>query len=673
MTAWRSAWRQTTTAEWGLLRRHRRLALAFAGLLVVPALYALICLWSLWDPASHTRALPAGLVNLDQGASYRGRELNLGAEVLAAIEHEGQFAWARYTDREAARAAVRRGELAFLLEIASDFSRRAVPGERAGAAQLTLYTSEGNHYASAGFARRFAPEVAQRVNTRLGEARWELVLNTAAGSQRNLETLRSALSDLHQGAGELAGGLAHLREGGLKLTQGSSAALDASQRLRGGAQQLADGAQQIAGGLRSLSPALRGIEARRPPDAELQALRQGSRALVDGQREAERGVLQLGAGARRLEAGLGELKTAADDVPLFGARLVEGTAALEDGARTLGDGLARAHDGQNRLLAGATRLDESVQAMAEGIQRSGATLAGATARLPEEARLDAFADGARELQRGQDALAGGLRQWDDGARSLQGGVGKLQEGAERLDSGLELLRRSLPVAVDGPGGSAQGLALSVQPVVEVVAPVANNGSALVPNFVPLALWVGAVMAAFLVHWRRLPAELVALPRSAIFAAKLALPAATVALQALGVWAVLLFVLRVPAAEPAALMLTLVVTALTFLALVVALIRVFGDLGRVLAVLLLVVQVSGAGALLPIELSDGAFQALHPWLPLTWVVRALRATQFGAFDGQWLPPLEVVAGIGCAALALAAAWGRWRGVEATRWRPPLDIE
>lgn len=105
----------------------------------------------------------------------------------------------------------------------------------------------------------------------------------------------------------------------------------------------------------------------------------------------------------------------------------------------------------------------------------------------------------------------------------------------------------------------------------------------------------------------------------------------------------------------------------------ALIRVFGDLGRVLAMLLLVVQVSGAGALLPIELSDGAFQALHPWLPLTWVVRALRAALFGAFEGQWLPPLEVVAAIGAAAMLLAAAWGRWRCVEAAAWRPPLGVE
>ena len=82
-------------------------------LLFVPALYALIHLWGMWDPASHTRALLAGLVNLDAGASYRGRDLNLGDQVLTAIEKHGQFAYRRYTDPADARRRVREGELAY--------------------------------------------------------------------------------------------------------------------------------------------------------------------------------------------------------------------------------------------------------------------------------------------------------------------------------------------------------------------------------------------------------------------------------------------------------------------------------------------------------------------------------------------------------------------------------
>ena len=59
---WLQAVREVLRYEWLLLRRHRKLAAAAVGLLFVPALYALIYLWSMWDPTSHTNELPVGLV-----------------------------------------------------------------------------------------------------------------------------------------------------------------------------------------------------------------------------------------------------------------------------------------------------------------------------------------------------------------------------------------------------------------------------------------------------------------------------------------------------------------------------------------------------------------------------------------------------------------------------------
>jgi putative membrane protein len=672
MSWWHSA-REVFQAEWLLLRHHPRFAWAFAGLLVVPSLYALIYLYAMWDPASHTRALPAGLVSLDQGASYRSRELNLGHDVLDAIERQGQFAYRRYDDAETARQHVRQGLLAFMLEIPPDFSRRALPGERAGAAKLTIYTSEGNNYSAAGFARRFAPEVAQRVNTMLGEARWDLVLSTAAGSQRSLETLRAALADLHRGATELQQSLAKAREGSGQLASGSGNAAEAAQRLRSGSQALAEGASQLTEGVRQLGPALRGIEGRRPPEADLATLRQGLRQQLEGQRELVRGLEALSQGTRRLDAGLEQLKTAADDVPLFGGRLVEGIAPLAEGAGQLSQGLDRAREGGTRLVWGAQRIEDSVAALIEGTQRAAGAVNALAGRLPEEARLEQLTEGARELVRGSDVLGQGLRQLGSGSTALQTGLARIAEGAARLDTGLEVLRRSLPHAVDRPDGSAQGLALSVEPEVRVVAPVPNNGVALTPNFVPLALWVGAVMAAFLVHFRRVPEHLVRHPRSALAAGKLVLPMSAVLLQAALMLAMLVGVLHVPLPQPGLFALTLAATSMSFLALVWALVRLVGDLGKVLAVLLFIVQVSAAGALLPIELSDEAFQAMHPYLPLTWVTRAFRVSLFGAYDGEFWSAWAMLCGIGLAALLLGAVVGRWRGVPEGHWRPPLDIE
>lgn len=152
-----------------------------------------------------------------------------------------------------------------------------------------------------------------------------------------------------------------------------------------------------------------------------------------------------------------------------------------------------------------------------------------------------------------------------------------------------------------------------------------------------------------------------------------LPLAAVLTQAL----LMLLLLRggfgVPMPTPGAFALTLLLSSATFLALVFALVRVLGDLGKVIAVLLLVVQVSAAGALLPVELSDDVFQALHPYLPLSWVVRAFRVSLFGAFEGELAAPLATVAAIGAVALLVGLLSSRWREVPPEHWRPPLDLD
>lgn len=673
MTSWWAAARAVLVWEWVLLQRHARLRAAALGLLFVPAVYAFVYLSAVWDPLAHRGALVVGLVNGDTGAQYGGRALNLGTQVLQAIESDAAFAYRRFADAAEARAQVRSGALAFALEIPADFSRLAVPGERAGAAKLALYLSEGNNSAGAGFAQAFAPEVAKKVNTMLAEARWTLVLSSAAGSQRSLESLRTALAELNSAAGELGSGMRRAREGGRALVGGTQGIVDAAQRTRQGAAQLAAAAPQLAGRLRQVAPVLRGLNTQKGADGDLMALRLAARQLTEGQRELQKGLDALASGAKALQAGLGQYGESAADVPLFGGRLGEGLAPLEGGTRRLVDGLDAANEAGGRLAAGMARMDETVNQLADAVQRAGNALTLLAMRLPDDQRLDGFVDGVRELARGNEGVLAGSRQLSDGQQALQSGLDRLADGAARLDAGLELIRRSLPAAVEAPGGSAQGLALSVEPVIERVAPVASYGVALVPNFVPVALWIGAVMAVLLVHWRRVAAPVAAAGKSATAAGKLLLPLAAAAIQAALTMLVLVGVLQVHPAMPAAFALTLLVSSASFVLLVFGLVRVLGDLGRVLAILLLVVMVSSAGGVLPIELSDPVHQALSPWLPLTWVVKAFRASLFGAFDGRFGPPLAAVAAFGAAGLLLGTAVGRWRGVPVEAWRPPLDIE
>jgi len=209
-------------------------------------------------------------------------------------------------------------------------------------------------------------------------------------------------------------------------------------------------------------------------------------------------------------------------------------------------------------------------------------------------------------------------------------------------------------------------------VVEIDAPVANHGSAFAPNVVLGALWLGAAISAFLIHVRVLPRQAQHFHPLMQLLGKAALPAGLVLLQGALVLGVLRHVLHIQAVHPGALALVLATASLAFLAMVLAATRLLGDAGKALAMVFLALQLSSSGGVLPVELSGSLFETLSPWLPMTWAVKAVKASMFGAFESAWLQPWGVLAMTGVLAMALATVLGRWRYVDPAEMRPAVQF-
>ena len=601
--------------EFALFRRFPRLGVAALAICLVPALYALIYLSSVWDPNDKTNDMPVALVNLDQGFSYQGRIANVGADVTAELIKSEKFGFRTMADEQQARQGVRTGKLAFAVVIPRDFSAGAVPGVRAGGGKVTVVFSEGNNYTSAGFARRFAVDLGHQVNEALNEKRWEQVLVSADGSGKSLDRLRAGVAQLRSGASAL-------NEGVVRYSNASA--------------QLATAFKQAGSGLRS-------VEAKLPGEAELKTFRAGTQRLAARQRELGSGLEQLQAGARKLTDGAGQLRDESAGIPFVGERVAAGAAAIAAGGSELTDGLTGALDANARLARGAERVDAGAEKLLGGVAALGEGLRTMSEKLPEDNRLDAF-------------VASG--------RTLANAAGKLRAGVALVDD-------VLPAPPKKFDASARGLADSVEPALEVVAPVANNGSAFAPNMVALALWLGAVMAVYLFNLRLVLSRHAGAPAAAKALGKFALPALLVLLQAGLVLLMLVFGLGVAVPNYPSFALCMVSAALAFLAMAFLLLRAFGEAGKLFAVLLLTLQLAAGGGVLPIELSGDFFQAVHDWLPFTWAIKSLRASLFGAFDGDWVHAWRVVVGSGAASLLLATLVGRWKGVELADYRPGIE--
>jgi putative membrane protein len=628
----------------GFFLRSPALLLAAVAVVLIPALYVLIYLSSVWDPAARTGNLPVAIVNLDQGLVYRQRAFNVGDDVVQRLQAKPAFGYLLMKQEQEARRLVRQGGLAFALIVPRDFSSNAVPGAKAGAGKLVIFASEGNSYPSAALARRFAEDLGREVNQSLNEQRWALVLADADGSQRSIQRLHEGLLQLHRGAQELV-------SGAQKTAQGASSLVTGSNRAEQGVVQLGAGARELSAGLRSMVD-------KRPRNSDLHRLEEGAQALAAGHAELSQGLVQLQQGAQRLELGISGFQEQANDSLFVTSHIKDGLLQLGEGLGGLGTGLKSASQAQQKLADGATQLSTGVSSLTNGVRSVSDGLRSMVRQLPEDSRID-------ELVRGSLSLS-------SGSLALKSATQQVAQGAQHLAGGLDVLESALPVSLRKLEGNAQGLATSVQPDVEIAAPVRNNGSAFAPNIVPGALWLGASLAVFLIHLRRLPRFAEALSAPARLAGKMLFPALIVLLQAALVWLSLLWVLQMVAQDAAALALTVALAALTFLAIVFALTRAIGDAGKALALLLLAVQLSSSGGVLPVELSGGLFALISPYLPITWVVKALKASLFGAFEGDLQQPLQLLALAGGLAALSACYLGRWRFVKLSALRPALDF-
>ncbi|MCQ8896417.1 YhgE/Pip domain-containing protein [Limnobacter humi] len=659
-------------ADWGLLRRYPRLRLSAFGVCFIPALYATIYISSMWDPESKAPQLPVLIVNHDAGTAYKGEAIHVGQSLTDKLQADRKLGFVLQPDEQKARAMVRDGEVDFALIIPENFSAEAVGASRSGAGELVVFTSEGNNYTGANVAKKFAPEVSRRLNELLNERRWTKVSEIAADSEIKVAKLKEGVSALNAGAARLKEGLEKASEGSTQLNAGLGKARDAGVKISAGAGQLRDSGLKITEGMKQLGGGIAQMNAKLPADTDLAALKDGATQVAEGNAQLSQGLGELKAGSVRLTDGLTELKTKTASIPFFGTKVSNGAAQLEEGSIKLGNGLSKAKGGSDTLADGSARVRDGVVKLSDGMGQLAGGIRTMHSKMPAASDLDRYGDGLTTLAGATGQLSQGLNRLEEGSGKLDNGLAQLADGAGQLSNGLNLLDEAVPSKLNIPNINPAGFSSTVQTRVEVAAPVQNNGSAFGSNFIPLSLWVGAVMTSFLFHYRKLPLSLAHHGNWSKCIGKMLIPSFIVAGQVVIMLLTVGLLLGISIAHPVLLTITLFTASIVFVSIVMALVRWLGDTGKVMAVLFLILQLSSSGAIVPIQLSGELFQLLHPYLPFTWVVKATKVALFDAFDGQWLWMYAHMLLTPLVLWPIATYTGRWVHVPDEQYVPALDV-
>ncbi|WP_309571618.1 YhgE/Pip domain-containing protein, partial [Deinococcus sp.] len=367
---------------------------------------------------------------------------------------------------------------------------------------------------------------------------------------------------------------------------------------------------------------------------------QGARSLGASATTVAGGVGRLASGAALLSTQLNTARAGSTDAAngaknLAGgaAQLAAGVKSVQSGAGSLAGKAAQAASGARSLQSGAKTLRSGVNSLADGTTKIKTTLGQITRQLPSQSDLNTVKSGARTLAAKSEELGTGLKTVASGATTLQKGASDVNVGAGKLLAGLTTLQDSIPARIDALTGDPAGLSVSVKPDVQTFAAVKNNGAAFAPYFMALSLWVGVTLTTFIFPYQQLPRSGRRSSQLARVLRKAAAPAALVTLQALLV-VLSVHLLGVDFMHPAQVAFTAVASSLTFLIMVLALIFCFGAAGRLLALILLVLQLAASGGSYPVETAPHFFQVIHAWLPVTQSVGALRHGLSGAFEGHY---------------------------------------
>lgn len=322
------------------------------------------------------------------------------------------------------------------------------------------------------------------------------------------------------------------------------------------------------------------------------------------------------------------LTEAADD-------LEAGEPNLKDKVQDLRDAIAAAKSDFDALKA---RLDTDLKPNADKLKADLAVLAADLERAA--AKLDSAGSNlpgvAAEVEGALDKAAGKVNDAGDKLRSV---AQSMRELADQIDAALamgdsETLRSLLQNSTED---LAAALAAPVQVERHALFPVDNFGSAMAPIYCALALFIGSLLIMVAVKPQVSAATRERLsrlkPRHLYFGrfgvvALLSLMQTT--LLGLGN---MLFI-KVQVTEPVLFMTCFWVSGLVLAFMIYTMVAVFGNLGKALAVLLLIVQVTACGGSYPLPIMPDFVQAISPWVPATHIVDAMRAAMFGVYQNDF---------------------------------------
>jgi len=624
-------------SELSSIVRNPKVVIPVIAVMLVPLLYSALFLGAFWDPYARLDKVPVAIVNEDKGAQFEGETLSIGNEFVEKLKESDDFGW-DFVTKEDALQGLEDNRYYMMLEIPEQFSEQAVSltTDTPQQAELIYTPNEAYNFLASQIGDTAVTKLASVLNQSITEtyvtAIYEKIGDALEGIQEASEgavQIANGASDAKAGADKLVAGQEELGAGLTKLQAGTGTLNSAGKQLSEGLASLQSGSQSLNSGLQQIGQAGQSL------NSGATQLSQQYSALDAGLLQSSEGTTSLKQGALQLQASLQQL--AQQNEQLAGS---EAFKQLLAGSEALSQGLLAKEQGEAELIAGSQAVTNGLDKLAAGSEQLNAAVNNA-------------GQGAKKLAEGANSAASGAGQLSEGLGQLPGSVNQLISGNDKLIAGGKELSTGLVKLNDGANELAEGLgaadgealnltltedmkqqfAKPVDVTKDAYTVVPNYGTGFAPYFISLGLYVGCMLLT-IVYSMREPA-LKPTSGTSWYLGKTATTLIISVLQALVLGVAMLFTLDLEVANLSAYFGFMIITSVSFMMLIQLLCVTLQDIGRFIAIVLLILQLTSSAGTFPLELVPEWLQAINPLLPMTYSVLGFKqAISSGNMSMYW---------------------------------------
>ena len=632
---------------------------------LLPSLYAWLNIYSNWDPYGNTGGISIAVASLDEGyTDENGCYENKGDAVVEDLRNATSINWVIVPTEQEAKQGVEAGDY-YAAVIDRQFTRNMyrMLTDWTGKPAITYYENAKKN----AVATKITDTAVETLKRSISENYLEVVISSIM-EQSNL-----LAADLNTEDPEAAvKGVLYLAQ---DLLHAGLHMMDAFQKAGNGGVSPSNAAA-VEDAIAAINRHLPDGDTLHKTAAEIQlelnaALARAERALEKLQNTIENAPApgssreELVKAAERMDSAAASLEQWAADLERFGTDIAmkQAEAARQTAARCRElsgqlRALAEAPDAKDilndcdRLITDIRGMVDQIPVTAAALQKQLSVVSGQVADTME---------GVAALNADAKALKAALKQTGDAAGAA---MGLLRPATEKLLSSLEETLEGLQEYTDEQfrgtlleilGGDplvyGQYFPEMVQTRIHTVYPVANYGSAMTPFYTVLSIWVGGVILSSIVKVHARTEGLIDPKPAELFFGRYLFFFVISQIQSIVIVSGDLYLLKVQCLHPGMMYLTGALTAFTFSLLIYSLAISFGDVGKALVVVIMVMQIAGSSGTFPIELLPEIYQKIYRFFPFPYAIDAMRECICGMYGSYYWQQMGFLLLFAAAALVI----------------------